>query len=306
MAQKVSVIIPNFNGRNLLARNLPQVIKYCTSCEIIVVDDASVDDSVVFVRKNYRKIKLVRLNKNRGFAFAANTGAKAARGNYLLFLNSDVAPKPDFLSPALKHFKDKNIFAVALADLSHEGGRVVIRGRGGAFFNKGFLNHFAAAADRGETFWVSGGSGLFDKKKFLMLGGFDLCYAPFYWEDIDLSYRARLSGFKCIFEPLAKVDHFHESGAIKKFHGPLFIKTVSYRNQLIFIWKNISDPMLLMKHLVWLPYHFLTAPLSFDLPFFLGFIWALLKLPALIFNYQSQALNYKLSDKEVLKNFGKS
>src|SRR3989344_4365244 len=149
MAQKVSVIIPNFNGRGLLARNLPQVIKHCKSCEIIVVDDASCDDSVVFIRKNFKGVKLVRLNKNQGFAFAANTGAKIASCNYLLFLNSDVAPRPNFLNPALKHFKNENVFAVALADLSHENGKIVTRGRGGAFFSKGFLNHFAAATDRG-------------------------------------------------------------------------------------------------------------------------------------------------------------
>ncbi len=260
----------------------------------------------IIISQYDKKVKLVKLNKNQGFAFAANAGAKAAKGDYLLFLNSDVSPRPDFLNPALKYFKDSNIFAVALADFSHENSKIVTRGRGGAFFSKGFLNHFAATTDRGETFWVSGGSGLFDKKKFLMLAGFDLSYAPFYWEDIDLSYRARRVGFKCIFEPLAKVDHFHESGAIKKFHRPLFIKTVSYRNQLIFIWKNISDTMMLVSHLIWLPYHFLKAALSFDFSFFLGFLWALLKLPALIFNYQREAINYKLSDKEVLKNFGKS
>ncbi len=69
MAQKVSVIIPNFNGRDLLARNIPQVVKHCKSCEIIVVDDASTDDSVIFIRKNFKKVKLVKLNKNQGFAF---------------------------------------------------------------------------------------------------------------------------------------------------------------------------------------------------------------------------------------------
>src|SRR3972149_4612484 len=97
MAQKISVVIPNFNGYDLLAKNLPSILKHCPNCQIVVVDDASTDDSVNFINKNFKKIKLIQLPKNKGFAHAANIGVKAADGNLVLLLNSDVVPRVNFL-----------------------------------------------------------------------------------------------------------------------------------------------------------------------------------------------------------------
>lgn len=304
--EKISVVIPNYNGKKLLTQNLPNVIKNCTGCEIIVVDDGSTDGSAKFLKENFKNIKILENPKNLGFSRAINIGVRKASHNLVLLLNSDVSPKSNFLTASVKYFNvSKDVFAVALADYSHEGNKVVIRGRGGANFKKGFLNHFAAGAKKGETFWVSGGSGIFDREKFLKLSGFDPIYAPFYWEDIDLSYRAAKSGYKCYFEPRSKVDHFHEEGAIKTEFSTSFIKTVSYKNQFLFVWRNISDPMLLIQHVCWLPYHFLKATLSFDMAFFIGFFWALTKIPFLIFNHSLLTINHSLSDQEVLNKFAK-
>ena len=325
MEEKVTVVIPNFNGRDLLAKNLPTVAKVCPKSEIIVVDDASTDDSRRLLDKNFKKIKVIANEKNLGFARSANVGAGAASGDFILFLNTDVSPQPNFLKTVLEHFKDKNsqnLFAVALADQSHEKGKIIIRGRGGAKFTKGFLSHFAAGSKSGETLWASGGSGLFDKNKFLELGGFDPIFAPFYWEDIDLCWRAQKQGLTCFFDSRARVDHFHEEGAIKKTHSSSYIKTVAYKNQLLFVWKNISDYLMLVQHLLWLPYHFAKALARLDWPFFLGFFWAISQIPKLIFDYslitthlgpQSRACRgtrtassaYSLNDKEVLKKFEK-
>lgn len=308
MEEKVTVVIPNFNGRDLLAKNLPKVAKACPKSEIIVVDDASTDDSRQLLEENFKKIKVVENKKNLGFAKSSNAGAKAASRDYVLFLNTDVSPQPNFLENALAHFISKNsrnLFAVALADQSHENGKVTIRGRGGAKFTKGFLSHFAASPQSGETLWVSGGSGLFDKNKFLELGGFDPIFAPFYWEDIDLCWRARKLGLTCFFDSRARVDHFHQEGAIKKTHSSLFIKTVAYKNQFLFVWKNISDYLMLVQHLLWLPYHFTRALLTKDLAFLIGFLWALSQIPKLIFDYPLPTTRYPLSDKEVLVKFEK-
>ena len=311
MAHKVSVIIPNYNGKNLLAQNLPKVIKNCPDCEIIVVDDGSTDDSVALVRKKFKKVKVIANKKNLGFAKSVNIGTKASSADFILLLNTDVAPQANFLKFALEHFNNQNsggsaLFAVALADQSHEREQVVVRGRGGAKFTRGFLNHFALNSESGQTFWVSGGSGLFDKTKFLELDGFDPVFAPFYWEDIDLSYRARKQGYRCFFDSHAKVDHYHEEGAIKKTHSPSYIKTVAYKNQFLFVWKNISDYLMLTLHLLWLPYHFAKALISMDTAFFAGFFWALIHLLVLIFNYDLRSANYQLSDREVLAGFEKS
>lgn len=305
MAQKISVIIPNFNGRRLLAGNLPDVVKNCPGCEIIVVDDASTDDSAQLVRKNFKEVKLLVNKKNLGFARSVNKGVKESTGDLILLLNSDVVPREDFLKPALHHFRNKKIFAVGLADQSHEEDKIVTRGRGGAKFEKGLVRHFAAKNEPGETLWVSGGSGLFDKKKFQQLGGFDPIFAPFYWEDIDLGYRAQKAGFMCLFEPAAKVDHFHEEGAIKKSFSPFFVKTVSYKNQFIFVWKNTGDYWLLTQHILWFPYHFAKALITLDLAFIAGFLWVLSQIPRLIFSYSLNPNPCPLTDKEILQKFEK-
>ena len=305
MAKKISVVIPNYNGENLLAKNLPLVIKHCTDSEIIVVDDASTDGSVKMLKKNFKNIKIIENSINGGFAHSANTGVKSSKNDLVLLLNSDVSPKQSFLQVAIEHFKEPKLFAVGLMDLSHENQEIVKRGRGGASFRRGFLNHFAMDDSFGETLWVSGGSSLIDKKKFLELGGFDEIYKPFYWEDIDLGYRAQKNGYICLFEPKSQVDHFHQEGAIKKNYSTFYVKTISYRNQFIFVWKNISDYTLLLEHILWLPYNILRAAIAFDWPFLIGFAKALLKVPSLVFNYDQSFIGTKLSDKEIIKKFEK-
>lgn len=346
MEKKISVIIPNYNGKHLLEKNLAKVIQNCKDCEIIIVDDASTDSSIEFIlseitpslgiemkqitseeerttterswesiSRTFKKIKIIKLTKNKGFAFAVNSGLKAAEGNLIVLLNSDVSPRESFLKASLKYFKDPTMFAVGFADLSHEGKRIAIRGRGCASFKKGFVTHYKSQPVSGETLWVSAGSGIFDKKKLLDLGGFDTIFAPFYWEDIDISFRAWQAGYKCIFEPKSKVDHFHEEGAIKKSKSAFFIKKVSYTNQILFVWKNISDPLWLIQHLLWLPYHFAKALMTFDVAFFAGFLWALIKVPSLIFDSSliihsprevlAKRGHSTLSDREVLARFEK-
>lgn len=305
MAQKISVVIPNYNGRHILEKNLPVIIKNCQGCQIIVVDDGSTDDSVDYLKK-VGGIELIIQPKNKGFAAAVNNGVKNASGRLVLLLNSDVAPTKGFLNPLIKHFeKNPKLFAVAVTDRSHEDGKVHLRGRGGASIKKGFILHYALPIKSGQTLWVSGGSGLFDKQKFLDLSGFDTLFAPFYWEDIDLSYRARKAGYYCLFEPKSKVDHYHQEGAIKKTKSEKYIRTISYKNQFLFFWKNISDPVYILLHLVYLPYHITVALIKFDWPFFAGFFKAALQIPTVILNYDRQHTKSQVTDRKVLKSFEK-
>lgn len=306
MEKKISVVIPNYNGREILLKNVPSVISSCRGAEIIVVDDASTDDSVKLLHKKFKKVKVIRLRKNRGFATAANEGVKAAKNEIVLLLNSDVSPRKNFLQPALRYFKTKEkIFSVGLCDYSHEKGQIIRRGRGGGYFAKGFIFHYAAHTERGLTLWTSGGSSLVRRKIFLKLGGFDPIYKPFYWEDIDLGFRAARSGYVCYFEPLSAVDHYHEQGAILKQKSEFFIKSVSYKNQFIFVWKNINDYMLIMQHFIYLPYHFFKALIKLDFPFYIGFFWALFSLPKLIFLETFTTNSFIISEKEVLRKFEK-
>ncbi len=309
MAKKISVIIPNYNGRHLLAKHLPRVIKNCPASEIIIIDDASTDDSAKFLKTNFKnRIKLLINHKNLGFARSVNLGVHNASADLVLLLNSDISPRAGFLKPLLDRFENKNkknLFAVGSAQFSHYQDLIQISGRGEGRFEKGFVRHFAAKPVPGKTLWVSGGAGLFEKEKFLELGGFDPSFAPYYWEDIDLCFRAWIRGFECLFEPKSKVDHFHLEGAIKNYFSDFKIKSVSYKNQFLFVWKNLEDPLWLSQHLLWLPYHLVKSLIGFDLAFPVGLISAILSIPSLVVNYPPDQGQSKFSEKEVVNQFAK-
>jgi len=302
----ISVVIPNYNGRDLLAKNLPKVfeqLKNFTSgkSEVIISDDASTDDSLSILNEiaKEHKIKVLLSEKNLGFSPTVNKGVKAASGEIIILLNTDISPEKGFLEPLLSHFKDKQVFAVGCLDKSVEGEKTVLRGRGLGEWKRGFLVHRRGEVNKTDTLWVSGGSSAFRKSTWDSLGGLNELFAPFYWEDIDISYRALKSGYKVVFEPKSVVIHEHDKGAIKGKYTPAQVKTIAYKNQFIFVWEN-ADSDLILSHILWLPYHFVKALLGLDLPFFSGFFKALLLMPrVLYFKHKAQKLFIK-KDKEVI------
>ena len=301
----ISIVIPNFNGEKLLEKNLPKVIEAIKNykggkAEIIIVDDASTDESKAYLRAQ-KEIIFLENEKNFGFSSTVNNGVKKASGEIIILLNTDIAPEKDFLEPLLKHFQDEKVFAVGCMDKSIEGDKTVLRGRGLGEWKRGFLVHRRGEVDRTNTLWVSGGSGAFRKSIWEKFGGLNELYNPFYYEDIDLSYRALKSGYKVLFEPKSTVVHFHEEGAIKSKFTSSQIKKIAYRNQFIFVWENATDFNLQALHFIWLPYHFAKALLGLDLEFFLGFFSALVLLPKVIkSSLRSQKLFIK-SDKKLIK-----
>ena len=216
-------------------------------------------------------------------------------------LNTDVSPQEDFLKPLIEHFNDESVFAVGCMDKSIENGKTVLRGRGLGKWEKGFLVHKRGEVDKNNTLWVSGGSGSFRKSIWDKLGGFNELYSPFYWEDIDLSYRARKSGYKILFEPKSMVIHEHAKGAVKKYYSDFKIKTIAYRNQFIFVWENATDYSLQFLHFFWLPYHFVKALLRTDWAFFIGFLKAFALLPKIIKSSLNYQKTFVKKDKEVIE-----
>ncbi len=305
----ISIIIPNYNGANLLKENLPRVYKEVSGykqgkVEIIVVDDGSKDESVLEVEKlKIENIKLISNEKNLGFAPSVNKGVKASRGEVVILLNTDVYPEEGFLEPLLKHFSEKQVFAVGCLERSIEGNLIVLRGRGLGEWRRGFLLHRKGEVDKANTLWASGGSSAFSKPIWEKLGGLNELYAPFYYEDIDLSYRALKSGYKVLFEPKSVVVHEHEKGIIKNKYSKFKVKTTAYRNQLIFAWSNITDKELWIAHIVWLPYHFSKAIVDYDWAFFLGFINAFLLIPRILkLRHEAEKLFIR-KDTEVIREF---
>lgn len=241
---KFSIVIPTWNGKALIKKNLPQVVSSADQAEIIIVDNGSTDETAVWIKTHYQKdfrIKVIKLAKNFGFAYACNFGVKQAEGEIVVLLNNDVIPEDNFLKPLEKIFQDSKTFAVSLNEPQFSWAK--------GEFNSGFLSHQPGQKTAFEhiSLWASGGSGAFRRSIWEKLGGFDLVYEPFYWEDIDLSYRAWKRGYLVYWEPKSVVHHEHES-TVKRF-SKKYIDLIKQRNELFFIWKNITSTKLTKNHL---------------------------------------------------------
>jgi len=303
----ISVVIPSYNGKEILKSNLTAVIDACAHWssdkkhwEIIVVDDGSSDDSVVWLKDNHPVVKVVENKKNLRFAKTVNRGISEAKGNVVVLLNNDVKPNNDFLKPLLKHFDDKLVFAVGCLEKNGSWGSYVLGGRGVGEFSRGFLVHSRARdQSRNVTLWVSGGSGAFRKDIWNKLGGFDPMFRPAYEEDRDLSYNALKAGFKVVFEPKSVVFHNHET-TNRKFFGESRIKIYSFKNQLLFVWKNISDNMMVLNHIFWIPYHLIVTTFRTKGLFFISLLMALAQVFEVIRSRKRASKMWKLNDKEIL------
>lgn len=255
----VSVIIPTWNGEGLLRKNLPLALKALPEkCEVIVIENGSEDNSAQYLKKlaqSDSRLKLVLNTKNLGFIKSCNQGSRLAKGEFLALLNNDVIPLKGFLKPALNHFKDPQVFAVSFREVQNKWGswaRIFWRG--------GYFNYLPGErASRAHiSGWASGGSALFRKSMWEELGGLDRLYEPFYWEDLDLSYRAWKKGWKIIWEPNSRINHKHAS-TISRF-DKWYVALIRERNQLLFIWKNIQDPILKITHFWGKIFRVLTGP----------------------------------------------
>ena len=293
----VSVVIPNFNGRDLLRKNLPLVMGNSPQAKVMVVDDASSDKSVEFVRENFPSVEVVVLDKNGRFARACNEGLSRVKSDVVILLNNDVVPKKGYLEPLLKHFEDEKVFAVGCKEIDSKGRE---SGRSEGSFRRGFLVHWKAEdQSKNNTLWAAGGSMAVSKKLWDELGGMDEMYKPAYWEDIDLSYRAFKRGYRVVFEPKSMVVHNHET-TNKRVFGLKTMQVATFKNQLLFVWKNISDLKFIIRHLLWLPYHLVFTTLRSGGSFFIAFLWAVTQLPSAILGRVREARHRVVGDSKIL------
>ncbi len=310
----VSIVIPNYNGEKVLRNNLPEVISSAVyTCnntdikvEIIIVDDSSSDSSVQVIKEIQKSnkeinIKLIQNKKNIGFSSTANDGVEAAIYEIVVLLNTDVIPEQDFLVSLVTHFTNEKVFAVGCMDKSVEGDGITLRGRGVGSWHRGFLTHSRGEINRNNTLWASGGSSAFNKNIWDKLGGLYAIYNPFYWEDIDLSYRAQKAGYMVLFDKESIVTHRHDTGVIKASYASSSIKTTAYRNQIIFAWINMTDSELLLNHLFWLPIHILLAIFRVDIWFLIGLGKAIASILSVVrFRLKTQRLAV-ITDENIIK-----
>src|SRR5579885_1649861 len=178
-AQNVSIVIPNWNGKDLLEKYLPTVIAACSEQdEIIVVDNASTDGSAEFIRRNFPRVNVITAERNLGFGGGSNLGIQSAQNRIVVLLNNDMRVEPGFLRPLLEGFTDDRTFAVTTQIFfSDSSRRREETGLTSGCFEKGFLRvrHEIDGSIQTlyPTFYAGGGSTAYDRDKFRELGGFD-------------------------------------------------------------------------------------------------------------------------------------
>jgi GT2 family glycosyltransferase len=256
----LSIVIPSWNGRALLERFLPSVLvaaaSYESACqrpwEIVVADDASADGSCAWLASRFPRVRLEPGRERAGFAPTANRGVRAARYALVYLVNNDVALDRETLPPLAAHFDVPSktspaVFAVASQVYDYDTGTLSGAGQLGEF-RRGFIGihrrYFVPEPDRSLnrpwlTLFATGGSSMFDRRKFLGLGGFDESFAPFGWEDVELSLRAWKQGFEVHYEPRSAVWH-QFSSTIKPAFARRHVRTIYERNRLLSHWYHLD------------------------------------------------------------------
>lgn len=241
-----TVVIPNWNGRDLLEKYLPSVVEALAGHpdnEVIVVENGSTDGSAEFVRKHFPTVRLLELKTNLGFGGGSNAGFRAAKNDIVVLLNSDMRVDRGFLQPLLDGFTDEHIFAVSCqiffsdpTKLREETGLTQCWWESGGLRARHRIDNKVTGPF--PCFYGGGGSCAFDRRKFLELGGFDELLRPFYLEDTDLGYSAWKRGWKVLYQPKSIVFHEHR-GTIGKTFSRAYIDAVVKKNFVLFAWKNI-------------------------------------------------------------------
>ena len=306
---KASIIISSWNGRHLLQTCLPCVLRAVEADrdghEVIVVDDASTDDTVDFVRREFPQVRLLALSRNLRFAGANNAAARIARGDVLVFLNNDMLVEPNFLDPLLRHFADPSVFAatahiqmaprLVAGVMTRETGLVRARFESGVFV----LRHEEPGSDLAiPVFYAGGGSSAWRRDRFFQLGGFDRLFRPFYFEDLDLSYRGQKAGWRVIFEPASRMIHQHRQTNAPRNFPAGYVDLMFCKNSVLFTWKVLTDPRLISSHLfaLWLA---LMRP-DLNPRFSACFVRALAQAPELLIKKRQARRHMVLTDREVL------
>ncbi|GAB4333620.1 MAG: glycosyltransferase family 2 protein [Candidatus Abyssubacteria bacterium] len=311
----VSIIIPNYNGRTLLEKNLPSVIlaaaHYPGGAEIIVVDDGSIDSSVEFLMAHFPEVRTIKMEANVGFARACDVGIRAAKHDVILLLNTDVRVTEDFIAPLTAHFSNDGVFAVSAMSLREDERtpRELVKV---PYFKRGYLKFVSSEAPSLiralkehnsspiYTFYAVGAHCAIDRNKYFALGGFDSLYYPFYSEDVDICYRAWKHGWKSIFEPKSLVYHSH-SGPIHSENHWSYMANIIRRNRLLLVWKNVTSfRLLFFSHFAPLTVRTLLGIFVLDASFYRAFIGALSRLREVQYRRRQERQNGRvLSDEEI-------
>ena len=249
---------------------------HCLSClsaqtyqefEVILIDNGSTDGSTANLLEDYPDINLrvERFETNQGFAAANNIGARLARGRWLALLNTDAFPEPDWLAQLIQAAQNNPEFSFFASRQLQANNPELLDGAGDTYHISGLAwrQYFGYPADKfglspKEVFGACAAAALYLREAFLQVGGFDEDFFSYY-EDVDLGFRLRLQGYRCLYIPDAVVKHVGSAsiGVQSDF--------MLYYWQRNFIWVFVQN---MPSALLWkaLPSHLL-ANLVFQLNF---------------------------------------
>lgn len=248
---KTTVVIPNYNGKHFLIDCLNALaLQSARDFDIIVVDNGSTDGSLEYLKNEWQKVEVIALLKNTGFCHAINVGVKAAETPYVLLLNNDTVPERDFVLE-LEKAMDTHPKAFSCASCMLTAADTdILDGAGDLYSAFGW----AFARGKGEkadlyrepcvVFSACGGAAIYQREAFLRLGLLDEAHFA-YLEDMDLGWKARLSGMQNLYIPTARVAHVG-SGTTGGRHSAFKVK-MSARNNIYLLRKNMNAVQLVIN-----------------------------------------------------------
>jgi len=256
----ISVIIIVWNNKTVLPTCLDHLLTQTIhDFELVIVDNGSQDDALDNLQEKYPSLDLHinKLYSNLGFAVANNIGAHLARGKWLALLNADAFPEPDWLEQLLlatRQYPEYTAFSSRQIQFSSPH---LLDGAGDAYHISGLAwrNDYNLASEKyghqqKEVFSPCAAAALYAREEFLKAGGFDEDYFS-YFEDVDLGFRLRLGGAKCLYVPEAVVHHIGSASTGKRSDFSVYY---GYRNLIWTFVKNMPSPLLW----VFLPLQFAT------------------------------------------------
>ncbi len=246
MNKSISVVIPNYNGVELLKTNIPFLLNALITSEvdnyeIIVSDDASTDNSVDFIKNKYPQIIIVENKTNKGFAGNTNSGIKVAQKDLVFILNTDVQLTEKYFVPLLKYFDDYLTFGVMSKIVSMTDNKIQDAAKYPEYSFANITstkNYFIENRNTLFTFFLSGANSLIDRKKLVQLGCYKEVFNPYYAEDVDLGLTAWEAGYKLFYDSSSYCKH-PNSETIKKEPSEK-VKLISKRNKFILHYFHLN------------------------------------------------------------------
>lgn len=251
MEEKLTVIIPNYNGKHFMRPCLDSLKNQTyKNFDILIVDNASSDGSIAYLAKYYPDIKIISLNKNYGFSKAVNEGIKNSNTPYILLLNNDTTVDPRFIeemlnaiqiSPRIFSVSSKMIQMYHPEQIDSAGDFYTVLGWG---FGRGKDHPSTQYTKNSSVFSACAGAAIYRRSVFNLIGYFDELHFA-YLEDIDVGYRARIYGYLNTYCPTAKVFHVGSGTSGSKYNA--FKVKLSARNNIYLNYKNMPLLQLILN-----------------------------------------------------------